>query len=348
MGKMPSIRTVADHAGVSTATVSNVLNMRRNVAPALAARVRAAVAELGYIADVSAARLRSRRSTIVGIIVPDIANPFFGALVSVIEEEARSAGYELLIVSSSGDCEAEAQRLRSLLMWRPAGVILVPSDNHVSAHAVAQAAGIPVVVADRVPDNPDVDAVGIDNSDAAAAVTRHLVSQGCTDILTVASSLSIGNVRERWDAVEATANGIAHAELIEVGVSAAEARQGVLERLRNAAPLPSAIFTLNNLATMGTLEALALLGVQPGRDVAVAGFDDEEWMRVVTPPLTAVRQPTRDIARATWDRLRARIDGDLDPPKTIRLACRLEIRASSLREEQARASVALRVVHAHG
>lgn len=326
---MPSIRTVAHHAGVSTATVSNVLNMRRNVAPALAARVRSAVAELGYIADVSAARLRSRRSTITGVVVPDIANPFFASLVSVLEEEARASGYELLIVSSGGDCEAEAQRLRSLMTWRPAGVILVPCDDHLSAHCIARASDLPVVVADRIPSDPDLDVVGVDNRRAAAEVTRHLIEQGHTHILTVASSLSIGNMRERSDAVLEAAAGQARAEVIEAGLGVAETRERVLAHLSEQGATPSALFTLNNLGTMGALEALASLGLRVGRDIALAGFDDEEWMRVVSPPLTAVRQPTAGIARAAWSRLLSRIEGDRTPPQTIRLGCTLEVRASS-------------------
>ncbi len=333
MGKMPSIRTVANRAGVSTATVSNVLNMRRNVAPALAARVRSAVAELGYIADVSAARLRSRRSTIIGMVVPDIANPFFGSLVSVIEEETRAGGYDLLILSSGGDRDAEVQRLHSLMTWRPAGVILIPCEDHLSAHSVARSAGVPVVIADRIPTDTDLDVVGVDNHEAARAVTRHLIDEGWTHILTVASSLAIGNVRERWEAVQAAAEGRARAELIEVGPSVTDACKGLLEWLRRGDSLPRdlALFTLNNLATMGALEALAELGLRVGHDLALAGFDDEEWMRAVSPPLTAVRQPTAELARAAWARLLARIEGDAEAPRSIRLSCTLEVRASSHR-----------------
>ena len=327
---MPSIRTVAHRAGVSTATVSNVLNMRRNVAPALAARVRAAVAELGYIADVSAARLRSRRSTIVGVVVPDIANPFFAALVSVLEEESRAAGYELLIVSSGGDRDTETQRLRALLTWRPAGVVLVPCEDYRSDTCVARLSGLPMVLADRIPSEPDLDVVGVDNHSAAAEVTRHLVALGHRHILSVAGSLAIGNVRERCRAVDEAAEGVARAEVLEAGLGVGEARERLIARLRDGAGLPSALFTLNNLATMSALEAMGALGLRVGEDVALAGFDDEEWMRVVDPPLTAVRQPTAEIARAAWARLLARIEGDAAPPRTIRLACTLEVRASSL------------------
>jgi DNA-binding LacI/PurR family transcriptional regulator len=122
--KLPSIRTVASLAGVSTATVSNVLNARRSVAPELAERVRAAVADLGYIADLGASRLRSRKSSIAGVVIPDLANPFFGAFVAALEQSARRDGFDLLIVSAGDDPAQEAARLRTLLTWRPAGLIV--------------------------------------------------------------------------------------------------------------------------------------------------------------------------------------------------------------------------------
>ncbi len=326
---MPSIRTVADRAGVSTATVSNVLNMRRNVAPALADRVRSAVAELGYIADVGAARLRSRRSTVAGVVVPDIANPFFGAFVAVLEEEARRAGYDLLIVSSGGDCETEAARLRALLTWRPAGIVLVPCDDEMATRPVSRAAGVPMVVADRIPANPDLDVVGVDNRAAAAEVTHHLINQGHTRLLALASSLKIRNVAERCDGFRAAADGRAQADILEVGISVEDCRKALTRFLEATPTPPDALFTLNNLATMGALEALAGRGLRVGRDIALAGFDDEEWMRVVSPTLTAVRQPTASMARAAWGRLQARIDGDSSAPQEVRLGCALEIRESS-------------------
>ncbi len=330
MAKLPSIRTVAERAGVSTATVSNVLNRRRNVAPALAERVRLAVAELGYIADLGAARLRSRRSTVAGVVVPDIANPFFGAFVSVLEDSAREAGYDLLIVSSGGDRETEAARLRALMTWRPAGIILIPCEDHRGTRALSQATGIPIVIADRIPEHPDVDVVGVDNRTAAAQVVSHLIDRGHRHILTLAGSLDLRNVIERCEGARAAAEGRATAEILEVGIGTADCREALGRYLDAAQRRPDALFCLNNLATMGALEALADHDLRVGQDVALAGFDDEEWMRAVSPGLTAVRQPTAALARTAWERLLARIGGDSSAPRQTRLDCILEVRASSL------------------
>jgi LacI family transcriptional regulator len=327
--KLPSIRTVAALAGVSTATVSNVLNARRSVAPELAARVHAAVKELGYIADLGASRLRSRRSRVAGLLVPDIANPFFGALAATLEGAARRDGYDLLIVSSGDDPEQEAARLRALLTWRPAGIIVVPCHGALPGREIAEAAGVRLVAADRIPSGPPLDLVAVDNLAAAAAVGHHLVETGRRHVLVAAARASISNVAERCAGVRAAveARG-ARMEVIEVGFTLEESRARLARRLA-APPLPDALFTLNNIATLGALGALDAAGLRVPDDVALVGFDDEEWMHVASPPLSAVRQPVEELGLAAWARLMARIAGDHAPPIEQRLPCTLEVRASS-------------------
>jgi DNA-binding LacI/PurR family transcriptional regulator len=334
----PSIRTVAARAGVSTATVSNVLNLRRNVAPPLAARVHAAVAELGYIADLGAARLRSRRSNVAGIVVPDIANPFFAALVAELEEQARAVGYDLLMVSSGGDPRTEEARLRALLTWRPAGLIVVPSDDLLAARTIVRSVGVPMVVADRIPMQCDFDVVGVDNHAEAAVMIRHLIAGGRRRILVAPTDLSIGNMGERLAGCREAARGEAEIEVVEAGLTVAAARERLSARL-GAGRRPEAIFALTNIVTLGTVGAMAERGVVAPRDLALAGFDDDEWMRVVSPSITVMRQPTVAMARAIWSRLMARIGGEAGPPQEVRLPCALECRGSTAsRAEAARAA----------
>jgi LacI family transcriptional regulator len=326
--KLPSIRTVASIAGVSTATVSNVLNARRSVAPELAERVRAAVAELGYIADVGASRLRSRKSAVAGVVVPDLANPFFGAFVSALEQAARKDGYELLIVSAGDDPAQEAARLRTLLTWRPAGLIIVPCGNEVIGLDAALAARVPLVAADRFPTGVAMDVVAVDNRAAAAEITRHLIEGGRRHILAAASDHAIGNMHERCEGIRIAAGREAEVELLDVGHTLAEARARLTERLTGGLP-PDALFTLNNISTLGALGAIAATGLRVPEDLALAGFDDVEWMQAVSPPVTAVRQPVERLGAEAWARLMARVAGDSSPPHELRLACTLEIRESS-------------------
>lgn len=313
---------------MSTATVSNVLNLRRNVAPALAVRVHAAVAELGYIADLGAARLRSRRSHVAGVVVPDIANPFFGALVAELAEQARGAGFDLLVVSSGGDPETEDARLRALLTWRPAGLIVVPCDDEVAARSIVQRVGVPMVVTDRTPNHSECDVVGVDNHGEAATLARHLIDNGHQRLLVVPSDLSIGNMAERLAGCREAARGAAEIEVLEGGVGVASSRERIAARLA-AGRRPEAILTLTNTATLGAVGALGERRLAATEDIALAGFDDDEWMRVVSPSITALGQPTIAMARAAWTRLIARIEGDCSPPQDVRLACTLQARESS-------------------
>jgi DNA-binding LacI/PurR family transcriptional regulator len=334
--KLPSIRTVASRAGVSTATVSNVLNARRSVAPELADRVRSAVAELGYIADLGASRLRSRKSAVAGVVVPDLANPFFGEFVAALEHAARRDGYDLLIVSAGDDPAQEAARLRTLLTWRPAGLIIVPCGNEVGGLDAALAARVPVVAADRFPLGAAIDVVAVDNRAAAADVTRHLIAGGRRHSLAAAADMSIGNIRERCEGIRLAAGAEAEVEVLAVGHTLAESRARLTERLTRGLP-PDALFTLNNVATHGALGALAAAGLHMPRDIALVGFDDAEWMRAVSPPLTAVRQPVELLGREAW----ARLGGDASPPREVRLACTLEIRDSSAPAERSADTTAL-------
>ena len=320
---------MAARAGVSTATVSNVLNARRSVAPELVARVRAAVAELGYIADLGAARLRSRRSRVAGLMVPDLANPFFGNLAAVIEAAARQDGYDLLIVSSDDDAAQETARMRALLTWRTAGLIVVPCDGTLAARGVALAAGVPLVAVDRIPDDPPLDIIAVDNAAAGAAVARHLLETGRRHILAVAAGAGIANIAARCAAAHAVAAAAgARLEVLEVGFALADSRALIARRLA-VAPLPDALFTLNNVVTLAALGAVHAAGLRVPEDVALVGFDDQEWMRVASPPITAVRQPVGAMGQAAWARLKARIGGDAAPPQALRLDCTLELRAST-------------------
>ncbi|HVL20630.1 MAG TPA: LacI family DNA-binding transcriptional regulator, partial [Amaricoccus sp.] len=125
----PSMRVVAEAAQVSVATVSNVLNGKTTVAPEIAERVRAAVESLGYVRDNRAARLRSGKSRLVGLIVPDLTNPMFASFVSTLEDLARLDRYDLVVVSSRNDPTEEAERLGKIREWRPAGLIVLPCDG---------------------------------------------------------------------------------------------------------------------------------------------------------------------------------------------------------------------------
>ncbi len=196
--KSPSIRDVAVRAQVSIATVSNVLSGRRNVAADLTERVRSAIDSLGYVADLSARRMRSNPSTIAGVLVPDLANPFFALFVAALEKAALRSGFDLLVVSSGEDPVLEELRVKALVGWRPIGIIAVPCDAVFGARLHVIGSSVPLVVVDRIPKDPPPDTVAVDNSKAAFDGAMMLFRKGHRSILVVASDLRITNISERY------------------------------------------------------------------------------------------------------------------------------------------------------
>lgn len=324
------MRVVAERAGVSTATVSNVLTGKASVTTALAARVRAVVEELGYVADGSASRLRSGKQALAGVVVPDLANPFFGAFVSTLEHAARDDGFDLLVVSSANDPAQERERLHKIRSWRPAGLIVVPCDGELLQRRPA-AAQLPIVAVDRIPDCGTFDLIAVDNSLAAGAIAAHCAAEGFASCLVAGSTLSISNVRERWEGVVAAA-GPMRVSVLESGLERQVIRRRLLLRLGQS-PRPEMLFTLDDITTLVAYQLLGELGLRIPHDMGFASFDESEWMRLVVPGVTAVCQPVEAMAAAAWRRLKQRMEGDASAPSLLRLSCAIEIRGSTLRHQ---------------
>ncbi|WP_186420163.1 LacI family DNA-binding transcriptional regulator [Bosea sp. CS1GBMeth4] len=329
-GKRITIKDVAARAGVSIATVSNVFSGSKPVNAALQARVRQAAQELSYQVDRAASRLRSGQARVVGVLVPDLDDAFFTALVSQLEIRAGADGYDIIVASSRDDPALERSRLRALLAWRPAGLIVVPCSDALPAGLDGEIGRLPLVLADRVPPAGSVvDTVAIDNREAGEIAARHLVDRGHRDIVVAASSLAVSPIRERVrGACELIhARGGCAATVLELGSQAergADVFQHWLERHRR----PGAVIALTNVTTLATLTALARLRIDSPDPVSVVGFDDYPWMSARRTGVTAIRQPVAEIAAAAWRRLRARMDGDAAPPQRLVLQTSLQVRDS--------------------
>src|SRR3546814_5778789 len=184
----PTIRDVAARAGVSTATVSNVLSGTRHVGPERRQRVLDAIERLDYRPNGIAASLRSQRSRVVGVVVPDITNAFFAGIVHRMEELAAGSGYQVMLVNSNEDPAQERERVRALLSRRADGLIVIPAGDAFEARAMIDAERIGLVVVDRGVDLTGVDTIGADNRQAADQGTRHLLELGHREIAPLAST----------------------------------------------------------------------------------------------------------------------------------------------------------------
>jgi LacI family transcriptional regulator len=328
--KRATLKEVGTLAGVSIATVSNVFSGRKPVNPDLRAKVEEAARTLSYQVDRAASQLRSGRARVVGVLVPDLDDTFFTSLISRLEVMAQDDGYDVIVASSRDDIEIEESRLRTLLGWRPSGIIAVPCSDQVPTILACEAGRLPMVFVDRViAESACVDTVTIDNFEAGAIAVDRLLDMGHTGIVLAASHLDIAPIRERIRGATAAARGRRARDpmAVELGSNAERGARVFGEWLEGHAR-PSAVLALTNVTTLAVLTALAGSGIEVPEQVSLIAFDDYPWMSARKTPLTAMRQPVDRIAAAAWDRLKMRMEGDLSPPMPTILHASREDRAS--------------------
>ena len=330
---VPTMRDVAERAGVAPATVSNVLSGRRQVRPELRERVTAAIAATGYRPNQLASSLRRMRTDTVGIVVPDLTNPFFAALVHRLEDLAAEDGYQILLVGSNEDETRENDRLQTLLSRQIDGLIMVPARDETAARHTNRLRLPPTVLMDRGFGHADFDTVTADNLDAAARGCAHLIALGHRDIAFVVTSPTLDNMRERIDGYRAAlaAAGLTEHARILAGGFTIEGCRGVIEQELLRAEPPSAIFAATYVATLGAVKAIRALDLDFPGEVSLLGFDDTDWMTVLRPYLSTVAQPVAAMADAAWSLLRERLIDRQGPCRHLRLPCTLAVRESTQR-----------------
>lgn len=333
-----SIHDVARAAGVSAATVSKVLRGNVSVRDANAKAVQRAVADLGYRMDPLAAGLRSERRRILGLIVPDLRAEFFAEIVVRVELLAEAAGYSLTIATSHEDEAREAKLVRRMRDWRVAGTLLAPVRSARGDGAQAlEAAGMTVVLVDRVQPHPLFDTVSADNAAASTAIARRLAAAGHAHVALFALSNVSRTIRTRIEAfvVEADKLGLT-VDVLAGEADRAEARARLAAYLDDARP--TAIFALFPTGTLEVLSELRRRGLRAPADIALVGFDDVGWMEVAFPSISAVVQPVARIAETAFARVMARIDGEDGPARTILAPCSIIARQSCALPEAAETS----------
>ena len=329
----PTIHDVARVAGVSSATVSNVLRGTRYVGPELQQRVQDAVAALRYSSNSLAASLRERRSRTIGVVVPDITMGLFPAIVRRLAKRAAFTDYQLILTDSQEDPAWERERVRALIRRKIDGLIVIPCRDDSPMLEDVRQSGIPTVLLDRVAEGTDFDHVLLDNAAAAREGTRHLISLGHRRILLLASDTSLRNVRERIDGyrealAEADLSGFENV-LVAGGNEVELARQALLPVLAGPGR-PSALFAVTQTMTIGALQTLWEAGLELPKDISLLAFDDSEWFTALKPFVSTLRQPTDDFADQAWAMLMARLNSDCSPTLRSEVHCSLVIRESTI------------------
>jgi DNA-binding LacI/PurR family transcriptional regulator len=329
---MPTIRDVANLAGVSTATVSRVLNNHPQISQDARSRVTAAIEQLDYQLNRVARRLRTDGTQILGLIISDIANPFFTSVVRGIEDVAYENQYSLLLCNSDEDPTKEELYIRVLLGEKVAGVIMSPTDEYSTNSKVLIESRIPVVAMDRRLCSLDVDTVIVDNVQGAYDAVDHLIQLGHCRIAFVGGPVQITTARERKEGYKKALQDHAlpvDETLIKVGDFKQDSGYYNTGELLAMDDPPAAIFVANNLMTLGALNAIHEKGLNIPRDVAIVGFDDMPWAPSLDPPLTTISQPTYDMGRTTADLLLKRIADNNREKVEIKLRPTLIVRKSS-------------------
>lgn len=321
--RRPTMVDVARHAGVSLKTVSRVVNNEPAVAPELVGRVLTAITELGFRRNDIARNLRSGRvNATIGLLIEEIANPFYAAIASVASEIAAAHQTLLITTSSEEDPETERRLLLDMASRRVDGLLVVPAGDDHSYLGREVEMGLPVVFLDRPPGHLLADAVLLDNQGGSRAGVRSLLSAGHRRIGVLLDSLTVYTMRERLAGARAelaTAGIEWDPALLRDGVRNPEdAAKAVAELLAQPDP-PTAFFCTNNRITVGAVQELHR------RDCAAAllGFDDFELSHLMPRPITLISYDPRELGRLAANRLFQRIGGDQSWPATTILPTQL-------------------------
>lgn len=325
------MRDVAREAGVSPMTVSRVVNDDPAVLPETAARVERAIRRLGYQRNEAARRLRIRGqpTQTIGVLVDDLANPFFAAFAAAVENAAWQRSYVVLIGSSSDSLHREREVVAAFCARQVDGLILVPVQGNHRFLDNQIARGTRVVCVDRPAGSLPVDRVVVDNRAGARKAVTHLLDHGHRRIGYLGDREDIWTIQERYA-------GFLDA-LHEFGVEldpglVRNGQRSRADAARNADALlslshpPTALFTANDLITLGAIDALRDRNGQDG--VALVGFDDFALADKLTPPVTVVAQDPVLLGATAAQLLFARIGGDSSPPREVVLTTRLVVRGS--------------------
>jgi DNA-binding LacI/PurR family transcriptional regulator len=302
----PTIYDVARLAGVSTATVSRSLNRTGQIAEATQRSIDEAIRQLGYHPNTIARSLVTKSTQTIALLLPDITNPFYAALMSGIQDRTLEQGYTMLLCATEGDPSREELYLNLLRSKQVDGALvdglLLPADR--IARFVGD--GFPIVCLDRDLDSPDVPRVQVDNALGAQMATEHLLELGHSRIAHVAGATELAISRERTRGYRAalSASGIVpDPQLTCSGRFTEEGGYEAAQVLLHLDPPPTAIFAANDLSAIGVLKAVVESGRNVPEDVSVIGFDDLRLSAFTIPALTTIRQPAREIGERATDLL---------------------------------------------
>lgn len=328
------IRDVAAEASVSVGTVSNVLNAPERVAPATVARVQAAIERLGFVRNDAARQLRAGRSRCLGLLVLDVGNPFFTDVARSVERQAAQHDLVVLLGTSDEDPQRERAYLDVFDEQRVFGLLVSPVRDDLARILALRSRGIPVVLVDRDGAGTPLSSVAVDDVAGGRLAVEHLCGLGRRRIAYVGGPQGLRQVADRLAGARAAVEGWSDArlEVLATAEPTVLAGRAVGSGLcaRPPAARPDAVFCANDLLAIGVLQGLSAGGCRVPADVAVIGYDDIDFARSASVPLSSVAQPSADIGTTAVDLLMATAENPGAEPRRVVFAPELVARASTL------------------
>ncbi|ADC49331.1 Transcriptional regulator, LacI family (HTH and periplasmic-binding domains) [Alkalihalophilus pseudofirmus OF4] len=304
---MTTIREVAKMAGVSVATVSRVINGNGKVKQATEEKVREIIKELNYVPSAIAVSLNNKKSKTIGLMLPDITNPFFAELAKGVEEVAKENGYTVILCNTNGDLQSELDHLQVLEQKYVDGIIL---SSHTLSYSDVEHIATPIVSIDRTLEG-NFPSVTSNNFQGAVMAVRHLLEKGCKKIAHISGPQSIRTARLRlqgylevvgdldWYTEALVADGDYEIK------SGYEATRTLLQMNRDI----DGIFAGNDLMAVGCLKAIHSLGLHVPRDISVIGFDGINFSKITIPELSTISQPIYDMGLLATNTLLKAMEG---------------------------------------
>jgi LacI family transcriptional regulator len=339
-----TVADVAEKAGVSVSTAARVLSGRGYASDETRRVVLEAAKGLGYVPNQIARSLRTRQTRMIGLLIGDVENSFYSVIAKNVESVAKDAGYHVVLCNSDDDPTVEREYLKLLDGMRVDALVVTPTAENVRYLARLIESGIVIVQVDRRVEGLAADAILVDNDAGAVSAVSYLIEAGHTSIGILTGELDVFTAQQRLVGYERALREHRvpiRKELIKTGSFHREHAIENATDLIRAEPAPTAIFAANNILAEGVLIALDQQGLRVPRDVSVVAFDDVEWMSMVEPPLSTVRQPVADMARSAAELLLRRLrEGRDGPPSTVVFRTEFVERASVAAPRKARAAKA--------
>lgn len=333
---MVTIRAVADHAGVSVGTVSNVLNRPSYVTPATRDRVLAAIDELGFVPTQHRRQFRPGRERVLGCVMVDLGNPFFVDVALAIEEAAAKRGAGVVICHSGESPQHEEHNLDVLIQLRVHGILVAPVEEENPRLDELRQKGVPLVFLDRLDPRQEISTVTVDQIAGGRLAAEHLLRLGHRKLAFVSGPDTSHLVRDRLSGFRAAgADWGIDPDAVQVleggtwtdpngGDYAGTSFLALKEHTR-----PTAVFCANDTLARGFIRRLQAEGLRVPRDVSVVGYDDVEWAVDLPVPLTTVRQPRAELGWRATDLIMAAIDDPSAPTERVILQPELVVRETT-------------------